>query len=218
MGAVKAVLFDVDGTLLDTKEFVFQAFEHTFKAHGLPKKSREEISRVIGKPLEECYQELGPSLNPDNLCETHRLFQEENLQLSSPFPNARKTLISLKKGGFKIAAVTNRSRRTSKKTLKIADLFNYIDVVVSAEDVKNHKPNPEPLLKALAYLEMDPKEAVLVGDTRVDIAAGRNAGLRGTIGVTYSFSGRKIIENNPDFVVDDIAQVAPIIEQLKSRA
>lgn len=217
MGAIKAVLLDVDGTLLNTREFVFQAFEHTFRAHKLPKKRREEINLVMGRPLEECYQELAPSTDPQHLCETHKLFQDRNLQLSSPFPNTRKTLISLKKGGLKIAAVTNRSRRSSKKTLKTADLFDYINVIVAAEDVKNHKPSPEPLLKALGILEIDPKEAVMVGDTIMDIVAGKNAGVKETIGVTYGFGGRKIVESNPDFIVNDIAQVIPILDQLKSR-
>lgn len=218
MGAIKAVLLDLDGTLLNTREFVFQAFEHTFRAHRLPKKRREEINLVMGRPLEECYQELAPSTDPQHLCEAHRLFQEGNLQLSSPFPNTRKTLISLQKGGFKVAAVTTRSRRSSKKILKIADLFNYINVIIAEEDVKNHKPSPEPLLKALGILEIDPEEAVMVGDTSVDIAAGKNAKVKGTIGVTYGFSGRKIIESNPDFIVDDIAQIILILDQLKSRA
>lgn len=219
MGTVKAVLFDVDGTLLDTKEFIFQSFEHTLKTHGLPKKSREEINRVVGRPLEECYRELAPSLNPKSLCETHRLFQEENLELSSPFPKTRETLKRLKEKGLKIAAVTTRSRRTSKKTLEIAGLFDFIDVFVSAEDVKNHKPHPEPILQALKHLQIDCESAVMVGDTGIDIAAGKNAGLRGTIGVTYGFGGRKkIVASNPDFVVNDIAEVVPIVlDQLGPR-
>lgn len=210
MREIEAVLFDVDGTLLDTTEFIYQAYEHTFNNHGISPPTREELGKMMGKPLEEYYRFFAPNTDTNQLCETHRTFQAENLSLCIPFPNTRSTLTELKKAGLKIAAVTTRSKRTSVDTLRVANLLNLIDTIISREDVENLKPHPEPLFKALEQLKVEPKNAVMIGDTDIDIKAGKNAGTK-TIGASYGFQGNKIIDSNPDYVVDDIAETVPLI-------
>lgn len=210
MRRIEAILFDVDGTLLDTTEFIYQAYEHTFKYYGIPSPTRRELEATIGKPLEECYQLLSPNADTNQLCETHRTFQAENLSLCIPFPNTRSTLTELKKAGLKIAAVTTRSKRTSVDTLRVANLLNLIDAIISREDVENLKPHPEPLLKALEQLKIKPENSIMVGDTDIDIKAGKNAGTK-TIGASYGFQGKKIIDSNPDYVVNNIAEIVPLI-------
>lgn len=86
MESVRAVLFDVDGTLLDTTEFIYGGFDHTLAAHGHPSMERVRYARVMGKPLEICYAELAPGCDSVLLCETHRTWQAGNLHLSTPYP------------------------------------------------------------------------------------------------------------------------------------
>lgn len=218
MKETKAVLFDLDGTLLDTREFIYQAYEHTFKFHNLPPVSREKLSGVMGEPLEDCYRHFVSSQDIEVLCETHRTFQTENLHLSVPFPHTEDTLNKLRDAGIKTAVITTRSRRTSQDTLELAGIRNKIDVLISGEDQIKPKPNPEPLLNALKQLKVEPEEAVMVGDTNVDVLAGKNAKTK-TIGVTYGFHGKRIVESNPDYVIDDIVEIIPIIlVQLKTLA
>src|SRR5438067_1792684 len=104
----EAALFDLDGTLLDTKEFIYQAFEYTFKLHGLPVRSRDELTAIIGRALDECYDYLFPSADTRRLCETHLTFQVENIHLSVPFSKSQETLEKLKAAGIKIAVITTR--------------------------------------------------------------------------------------------------------------
>ena len=213
MKNVKAVIFDIDGTLLDTTEFIFKSYEHTFKTHGIPLKSRRKLSVIFGKPLEECYRLLVPSLDIDKLCKTHMFFQLNNLHLVRPFVNTKKTLKLLKGSGIKIAAVTTRSKLTSIKSLIISRIEKYIDIVISREDVKNPKPHPESIFSVLEKLGVKAKESVMVGDTDVDIKTGKNAGVR-TIGVTYGFNGLnkdKVIKIKPDVLVDDISDIVSLI-------
>lgn len=210
MKEIKAVLFDVDGTLLNTKEFIYQAYEYTFRLHNLPEIPRDELDRMMGKSLEDCYKHFAPSYDISSLCNTHRIFQTENLNLSVPFPNTKGTLDKIKEAGLKTAAITTRSQRTSVHTLELARIKDKIDVVISGEDRGKHKPHPEPLLKALKQLGVRPEKAIMVGDTDVDILAGKNAKTK-TIGVTYGFHGKRIVESNPDYVIDDIADIIPII-------
>jgi pyrophosphatase PpaX len=210
MQEIVATLFDIDGTLLDSTEFVYQAYEHAFRFYSLPAKTRHELVQVMGKPLEEAYRLLAPGADALALCEAHRAFQLEHLHLPLAFPHSKETLHRLKRAGKKIAAVTTR-QRTSSKTLALTGLLPYIDVVISGEDSTHPKPHPESLLKALQKLAVAPQRAVMIGDTKVDILAGKNAGVR-TIGVSYGFAGPDIIRYHPDFVVDDILDVLPLVQ------
>ncbi len=212
MREIEAVLFDVDGTLLDTREFIYQAYKHTLRAHGLSAISLDEIVHVMnmGKSLQESYHYFSPLDDLSKLCETHRSFQTQHLSLVVPFPNTQETLKKLRDAGVKIAAITTRSKRTSVKTLEISGIVGYFDVIISGEDVEMSKPHPEGLLKALKCLNIQPEKAVMVGDTEADIIAGKGARIK-TIGVSYGFQGPKIVESKPDFILDDIADVIPLV-------
>ncbi|MBI4733283.1 MAG: HAD-IA family hydrolase, partial [Rubrobacteridae bacterium] len=198
MYAYKAVLFDVDGTLLDTTEFIFQAFEHSLNKHGYSPRSRNEFSRLIGKPLNYNYSVLAPGSDIDLLSKTHREFQLGHIDLARTYPYTTETLKTLRSENLKIAAVTTRSRASTIETLKSCDILKLIDYVVALEDVVNVKPDPEPVLKALSYLDINPENAVMTGDSDADVFAGKNAGTK-TIGVTYGFHGIRIADSKPDY-------------------
>lgn len=205
---VRAVLFDVDGTLLDTTEFIYGGFDYTLAAHGHPRVERAHYARVMGKPLEVCYGELAPGCDPALLCETHRTWQAGNLHLSTAFPEALHVLRTLQAAGLRLAAITSRSRRTSVQTIERAGLAAYLDLVLSFEDVTAIKPDPAPLLLALERLGVPPAAALMVGDTDADILAGRAAGVR-TVGVTYGFHGPDILTHAPDLTIDILADLLP---------
>lgn len=203
---IKAILFDLDGTLLDTREFIYRAFEHTFERHNLPVIARDSLAKLMGGSLESIYEGIAPFLDCHVLCDTHRSFQEANLHLSVLFPYVEITLDTLRKRGIKLAVVTTRSKRTSIRTLETAGIDAYFDVVVSGEDVTRLKPDPEPLLYALGKLGIPANQSAMVGDTEADVLAGKSAGAY-TVAVTYGFAGRGIIQSNPDLIIEDIRAV-----------
>lgn len=200
---LQAILFDLDGTLLDTREFMYQAFEYTFQEYHLPVVSRASLVPLIGGSLESIYEHIVPSHHCHELCDTHRSFQETNLHLSVLYPKVETTLAALQKQGIRLAVVTTRSKRTSVRTLENAGIAKYFDVVVSGEDVTKLKPDPEPLLCALSKLGIAPAQAVMVGDTAADVLASKSAGIR-TVAVTYGFGGKIIGQHHPDYVIDEI--------------
>jgi pyrophosphatase PpaX len=208
---IEALISDVDRTLLDTEDFIYQAFSHTLKKYNLPPVTQAKLNPLMGKPLEECYKILAPDLDSDKLCNTHRSFQEKNLHLAKPFPNTIPTLKKLKKMGIKIAAVTTRSNRTSHDTLKVSGILPYIDVVISKEDLHpgELKPHPRPVLLALEKLKVKASDAFMMGDALEDIASGKNAGTK-TIGVTYGSAGSMINKGHPDYIINDISEVVTI--------
>jgi len=156
---MKAILFDVDGTLLDTTEYIYKAFEYSLKKHHKPLK-REYIGTIMGKPLEECYRILTSIDDVSQLAQSHNDFQKQNPHLSVPFPNTLKVLRSLKKSNYHIAAVTTRKKNTAIETLQQSGLFQYLDYIVTIDDVVYPKPHPESIQRALDYFGVSPKEAI----------------------------------------------------------
>lgn len=200
---LRAVLLDIDGTVLDTREFIFAAFEHAFLHHRLPPPPRDELSRHVGqRELLNIYSAFAEEF-AGAMTEMHRDFQGANLHLAVPYAGTAAALSRLAGAGLLLAAVTSRSARTSVKTLELNGLAGFFTTVVSAEDVARLKPHPDPLLVALGRIGCLPGSAVMVGDTAADIEAGRAAGLY-TVAATYGFQGPGVLESAPDAAIEDI--------------
>jgi pyrophosphatase PpaX len=206
LDSLQAVLFDVDGTLLDTFDFIYGAFEHAFEVHGVPPLTREEISGLMGGPLEEVYSTMAAEFDAKALTETHRTFQSDNLALARLFPATIEVLDALKKRNLKIAAITTRSKRTSVRSLETTGIAHYFDLVISGEDVTNLKPDPEPIVKALNHFRIEPQDAIMVGDTHADIEGGKNAGVM-TVAALYGFAGDRLLALHPDHVIRDLLEL-----------
>ncbi len=206
----KAILFDIDGTLLDAYDFIFEAVKYTLLFHNHPYPTEEKIKQAMGKSLVEFYKVLLPRIDPLILAQTHDKFQHDKFHLVKLFPKVLQTLQKLKAKEFLIAAVSNRTRKSLHYSLKLAEIHEYFDVVVSAEDITNPKPHQEHLLFALKQLKVEPGNAFMVGDTDHDILAGKNAGVK-TVGVTYGFFGVSIRQTNPDFVIDDLEEILKLL-------
>lgn len=205
-----AVLFDIDGTLLNTREFIFQAFEYSIKHHLKKKIDREELVKTTGLHLEKSYRILTGLEDVKDLMVTHDEFQYRNFQLITPFQKTLQTLKTLGLSKVRMGAVTNRYGEQVLRSLKLADLDKYIDVIVTPLDVKNPKPHPESIYKALKKLDVVVRRTLVVGDSPLDIQAGKAAGCL-TIGASYGYFGQRLIESKPDFLVSDISEILPII-------
>jgi pyrophosphatase PpaX len=211
--AIEVVLLDVDGTLLDTTEFIHAAFEHTAREHGLALPGRAILNTHVGRPLDEIYAEHALEHAVEDLIETHRTFQVRNLHLAAPFPGAAEALAALRDAGYRLAAITSRSGRTSVLTLELAGLAGYFATVISAEDTLLLKPDPAPLRLALERLGAGPAVAVMVGDTPSDILAGRALALP-TIAALYGFQGEAVRASRPTKVIASVSELPDAVEQL----
>ncbi len=206
---IKALIFDVDQTLLDTRDFIMHAFRHAFTMYGLPDEP-EAYYPLMGKPLEEIYRIMAPESDTVRLCAAHTKFQVENLHLAKPFPEVQETLTQLRTQRIKMAVVSSRGGSTVSKTLELAGIATYFDVVIDGSSVTNLKPDPEGILKAIARLDAKAHETVMVGDTDIDVLAGQNALVR-TVVVSYGARGEKVRGYNADFVIDHFSELAPIV-------
>lgn len=207
---VKVILFDIDGTLLDTTELIYQAYEHSLKTHGHRVIKRDTMALSIGKSLEDCYLDFSPNGDILVLSKTHNEFQIKNAHLAELFPDTINTLTKLKSLGFRMIGITNRGRASGVLSIKHTGLDKFLEFVLYRDDVKKLKPDPEPVLLALKKLKIQKDEAIMVGDSFVDIECGQNAGVK-TVGVTYGFGGEHIKNLSPDFLIDKLSELAGLM-------
>ena len=209
LGHARVVLFDIDGTLLNTERFILGAYHAALGALDLPVPEDEVLRRATGDPLTEIYDRFAGRQAAEAV-ELHRSFQAEHIELSTAFPGARVVLEGLRGAGMRIATVTSRSRRTSGPTLTAAGLDALIEAQVAAEDAHALKPDPAPLRRALELLGLSGDEStaatVYVGDMRPDVEAGRALGVP-TVAATYGFHGDAVLEAGPDHQIAALTEL-----------
>lgn len=206
---INTVLFDLDGTLIDTNDLIIASFKHTFQ-HFFPEKEFD-IYPYIGEPLIDTFRRIDEQRARD-MFDMYRKHNTENHNfLIKEFDGVYETVAELKRQGVRIAVVTNKVREAAFKGLELTRLDKFFDVVVAVDDVKRAKPNAEPIMKALDELQADPETTLMVGDSQFDIQAGKNAGTY-TAGVAWSLKGREFIENlQPDYVIEHMSEINDIV-------
>lgn len=204
------VLFDLDGTLLDSVGLIVESYRHVLRENGLPERSEAEILEGLGTLLEDQFRRW-----VDSEAEVARLsaaYIEHNLRvhdsLVAPFAGVNAIVERLALGGVPLGIVTSKRRDGALKGLAALGLKERFGVIVCGDEVKHPKPHPEPVRRALLALELDPERAVFVGDSTHDIESGKAAGAQ-TIGVTWGSGTREALANAaPDALVDDAAGLA----------
>ena len=184
MSNIKAVLFDMDGVLIDAREWHYEALNEVLRIFGYEITRSMHEDRFDGlstsKKLEMLSKEVGLPRHIHGMI--NRIKQDRTLRIaaSNCFPNiAHQVLISkLKKQGFKVGVVTNSIRQTTEFMLTYAGLFELIDVVITNQDVDKPKPNPDGYQLAMQKLDVLPSETLIVEDSPYGIAAGKASGAR----------------------------------------
>lgn len=214
-----AVLFDLDGTLIDSAvdlvNSVHFALRQVAPERELPE--GEDILVQVGKPLEVILRELGyPSdpMNTEKFVETYRLHYAEHFnEHTELYAGVAETLAALREAGARLALVTTKHQHQADFTVRACGLAQYFDYVHGWQEGRQHKPHPEPVLAALARLGFGPESAIMVGDSELDIEAGKAAGTA-TCGVTYGFRPAWfLVSLHPDFLISDVRDLFHIVVQ-----
>jgi pyrophosphatase PpaX len=208
---IDTILFDLDGTLIDTNDLIINSFLHTLGHYYPNKYQRDDVLPFMGPSLRETFGAMD-SENVEEMIVTYRKFNVENHDaLVKEFPNVLEAVQALKEGGYKIGIVTTKMHDVVMKGLKLAKLDEYFDVIVALDHVTKEKPDPEPILLALEKLGSKPETAIMVGDNYHDILAGKNAGTL-TAGVAWSAKGREYLEKfEPDFMLESMTDILGIV-------
>jgi HAD superfamily hydrolase (TIGR01509 family) len=219
--SVHAVIFDMDGTLIDSIDIYFKIVEIALERLKLPQVSRKQIldasetgdfnwelvlpdevhhkkDEIIGEAW-EIINEIAPQMFQDNL---------------ELIRGADNILQSISSGSPKIGMVTSTQRKYLKikmLPLQLAGVEELFEVIITSDDVPNRKPDPDPLIECARRLDVNPNKCVYVGDTRTDIKAGKAAGMK-TVAVLTGFDDYDMLANeSPDAIIDSIRNLVEVI-------
>ncbi len=208
----KTLLFDLDGTIINTNELIINSFLYTLDRYFPGKYNRELLIPHLGKTLYEQMESFGDKKIAEEMVQVYR---EHNLRthddMVKEFPYVKEVLHDLYSLGHTMGIVTTKMKSTALMGLKLFELDKLMSTVIGYEDTKQHKPDPAPIHLAIERLEADPKTTLMVGDSQYDIEAANIAGIT-SIGVGWSLKGREFINQfNPDYMIDDMRELIPIV-------
>ncbi len=205
MAKINTVLFDFDGTIMDTNDIILQSWQHTFRTIEGKERTEAEIISTFGEPLALTMRKVLPQIPEEEGIQVYRGYHYDHfIDLIRIFPGVMELIKDLKKRGYRLGIVTSRLRHTTELGLGKYNLAQYFDTIVTCEDTDKHKPDPEPVQIALENLESKPEEAIMVGDSMFDILCGRNAGTKtALVGWAIAVSEEeKKGKDQPDFILD----------------
>ncbi|WLD92931.1 pyrophosphatase PpaX [Alkalihalobacillus sp. AL-G] len=208
---IDTILFDLDGTLINTNELIIASFTHTLENHYPGRFTREDILPFMGQPLADSFKTVDEK-QVEALVKTykdHNLAHHE--EYVHAFKGVAETVKTLHEKGFKLGIVTTKMRDSVELGLEITGLASYFTTIVTLDDVENAKPHPEPVLRALDKLQSDIGAAVMVGDSKYDILAGKNAGTL-TAGVAWTIKGKSYLADfKPDFMLEEMPDLLTVL-------
>ena len=226
MSNIKLIAFDLDGTLLDSVPDLAVAADQTVQALGFPRVTEEQVRDYVGNGADVLIAralsasiEVNPDLDPDLQAKARQLFddyyEKTGHQLSHLYAKVSQTLEQLHQAGFVMALVTNKPSKFVPEVLKKHQIDMFFAEIIGGDTFPDKKPNPMALNWLLEKYELQPEQMLMVGDSKNDILAAKNAGCL-SFGLTYGYNhGESISDSKPDFVSDciadllDVAQVCP---------
>ena len=217
MRRLPALLFDLDGTLVDTLELILTSMRHAFGARtGAPTDEQWRVG--IGKPLRTQLREFAANEDDvEELAAAYRAHQRTHHdRLTVCYDRVVPTLEHLRARGHPMALVTSKAGDIAARSLAHVGLDRLMDAVISAESTTRNKPHPEPVLLACERLGVAPRDAVFVGDSPHDVEAGKAAGAR-TAAALWGFFPRAELETaGADFHLDDVIELPGLVESLSA--
>lgn len=214
IASLRGVLFDLDGTLVDSLELILSSYRHTMRSHLGRVPPDEDWLRTMGTPLKDQLAAFAPSPEVANaMFHTYISHNEENAaRLVRTFPGMRDGVEALHRAGFRLAVVTSKLRENALRELRSCGMDAYFTTLVSASDVERPKPHPEPVLAALRELDLRPADALFVGDSLYDLAAGRAAGVATAAALWGPFDRERLREGEPDHWLADVRALLSLLD------
>lgn len=205
------ILFDLDGTLIDSTEAILESFHHSFVIHRHQSPPDDAITRLIGHPLDEMYRELGVDdaevWDFVSTYKTHyrHIFKEKTVLLHNAV-----AAVHLAHRHARLGVVTTKTGRYSRELLEHFQIMHYFELLIGREDVVHPKPHAEPIEKAVAYFTCRKDRCWMIGDTRLDLEAARNANVHG-VGVLSGYDNKKQLLTYSDVIKNDALEAVKYI-------
>lgn len=209
------VLFDFDGTIMDSEQMIIGCFAYIYQKHGDIADFTEEIQKeVFGPPLRDELEKLFPNEDPDILMAEYTNFQKSlpGKHIVSTLPHTQEVLKKLKREGYVLGIVTSRLTDSCLMWVKDLGLEEYFNIVVGTEKYRHAKPEPDGIIEACELLNTGHDSVVYVGDNVSDVMSGKHAGVYTVAFVTNPAKKEKLEAVKPNEIIEDITQLVDILD------
>lgn len=210
------ILFDLDGTLIDSTEAILESFHNSFAVYDFVAPEDEEIKALIGHPLDIMYKELGVS--QEQVWDFVATYKEHYRQISTQktilLKNAKEAVESASEFAS-LGIVTTKTGKYSQVLMEHFGLMDKFDVLIGREHVQNPKPHAEPINKALQSFDTNNKEIWMIGDTQLDLLSAKNAGIH-SIGVLSGYDKEETLKKFTNMIFCDSLEAVKYLRSRKS--
>ncbi|WP_107840930.1 pyrophosphatase PpaX [Metasolibacillus meyeri] len=209
---VKALLFDFDGTLLDTNELIIQTFMHVLEEKFPGQYSPKDCIKFLGPSLRETFTEIAPDAADEMIASYRKWNIEHHDQLVTQYEGVVSTLEQLHAERIRLAIVSTKRREMIERGLKVLGVGHLFEQIIGYDSVQHVKPHPEPILLALEKMQLAKEDVIMIGDNSHDIEAGHNAGVK-TAGVAWAFKGEDYLQQfSPTYMLQHMTDLLAIVK------
>lgn len=209
---IDTVLLDLDGTIVDTNELIIASFINTLESNGLAPLTREQIIPHMGLTLE---QQLRAFSGVDDVTSYVTAYREYSAihhdTMVAPFPEVTEVLTRLQAEGIKLGVVTTKIRSNTLKVLEMFQLDQFMEVIITQDDVEHTKPHPQPIERAIEALGSSPERTLMVGDSPADLQSASAAGVM-SAAVAWSLKGEEELSKyHPQYILHTMSDLYELV-------
>lgn len=207
MRRISCIIFDLDGTLTQTNELIFATFNHVAQKYIHRTFSKQEIVAMFGPPEEVAVENIvGKDCVDEAMDEFCQYYEAYHPQMAELHDGMMEVLDYLKRRGIILALFTGKGTRTTLITLEKLGIKQYFDLIVTGNDVENHKPSADGIRKVMAQFGLEPDQVLMVGDAVSDVKAAHEAGVPIAAVLWDSYAKEKVMQMNVDYKFDSVRE------------
>jgi pyrophosphatase PpaX len=206
MNRCACVIFDLDGTLTRTNELIFATFNHVAQKYVGKQFTPDEIVKLFGPPEEFAIEHIVGTEHVSAAMEDfYQFYEMQHARMAEAYDGIQDILEFLRSRGIRLAVFTGKGTRSAEITLQQIGLRKYFDLVVTGNDVENHKPSADGIRKVMETFRLKSDEVLMVGDAVADVKASREASVRIAAAVWDSYGRDQVVRMDVDYIFESVA-------------
>jgi len=209
----EGIIFDIDGTLTSTNELIFATFRHVTEKYLNKRVTDEEIISLFGPTEEAILKEWMNDDYEDARKDYLAFYEAKHHLMADVYPGIIEALKFIKSKKIPLSIYTGKGRDSSIITLQKIGVFDLFDMIVTGDDVADHKPSPEGIDRFVEKFKLNREKVLMIGDAPADILAARSAGVKIASVVWDSYAKEKVLEMKSDYVFETVDELMKFLEE-----
>ena len=212
MKKFEGIIFDIDGTLTSTNELIFASFNHVASKYLNKKLTNEEIISLFGPPEDTILKGWFNNNLSDAMEDYYRFYKDEH-HMADAYPGIVEILEFIKSKKIPLGIFTGKGRKSALITLEALGMDKYFDLVVTGDDVVNHKPSGEGITKFVNEFSLTKEKVLMIGDSTGDIKAAREAGIKIASVIWDSYAKEEVLKQKSDYIFHSVNELKEFLEK-----